>query len=180
MFRLLRPDLREFCRDDIGVEIYDNTFNYASGSKANRMRGFWQAANDALVGKSIEKLIGNIDTQILLGRMKREDFPDELIRRGRDIAARLLGLKTIVPVVTESEFITREFGNVSIDKIGLIRHCRNTQAENRGNQVLSGSESSAGNYIPLWEYVGGDTPRCRVYKGEGIQSISRQPKGQST
>src|ERR1700722_10539952 len=109
----------EFFRDDIGVEIYDNKFNYASGSKANRMRGFWQSADDALVGKSIEKLIGNIDTQILLGRLKREDFPDALVRRGRGIAARLLGITTAVPSATESEFIAKEFRNVSIDKLGL-------------------------------------------------------------
>lgn len=109
----------EFFRDDVGVEIYDDKYNYASGSKANRMRGFWQAANELLVGNSIEKLIGNIDTQILLGRLKREDFPEELIRRGRCIAARLFGSTSAAPAVTESEFIAKEFGNVSIDKLGL-------------------------------------------------------------
>jgi hypothetical protein len=109
----------EFFKDDVRVEIYDTKFNYASGSKANRMRGFWQVAGDPLVGRSIEKLIAYIDAQILIGNLKRQDFPDELIRRGRDIAARLLGSTTTISVATESEFITKEFGNVSIDKLRL-------------------------------------------------------------
>ena len=65
----------EFFKDDVGVDIFDPKYNYASGSKANRLRGFWQAANNELVGKSIIKLIDFIDHQILLGHLKKEDFP---------------------------------------------------------------------------------------------------------
>jgi hypothetical protein len=109
----------EFFRDDLRIDIYDQKYNYASGSKANRLRGFWQVADEDLVGKSIEKLIDHIDTQILLGRSKREDFPEELVGRGRGIAARLLGTAPTVPAMTEDEFIAREFRNLSIDKLGL-------------------------------------------------------------
>jgi hypothetical protein len=111
----------EFFRDDIGVDIFDRKYNYASGSKANRLRGFWQAADDTLVGKSIDKLIEYIDNQILLGHLKKEEFPGELVQRGRNIAARLSEGKAVpaVPVATENEFISREFGTVSIDKLGL-------------------------------------------------------------
>jgi hypothetical protein len=42
-----------------------------------------------------------------------------LIRRGRNIAARLLGYSAASPAATESEFIAKEFRNVSIDKLGL-------------------------------------------------------------
>ena len=31
------------------------------------MRGFWQVADDALVGKSVEKLVEYIEDQIVLG-----------------------------------------------------------------------------------------------------------------
>jgi hypothetical protein len=48
--------IEEFFRDDIGVDIFDQQYNYASGSKANRLRGLWQVADDALVGKSIDKI----------------------------------------------------------------------------------------------------------------------------
>lgn len=30
----------EFFDDDLSIPIYDEKYNYASGSKANRMRGF--------------------------------------------------------------------------------------------------------------------------------------------
>jgi len=29
----------EFFRDDVGMDIYSKKYNYASGSKANRLRG---------------------------------------------------------------------------------------------------------------------------------------------
>ena len=135
----------EFFRDDVGVDIYADRYNYASGSKANRMRGFWQAADDRLVGKSIHKLTEYVENQILLGYLTKEECPAELIQRAKQIAARLQGIKapsTAVPPVTEDEFISREFKNVSIDKVGLdsvisailrqrldeIRKCLNVRA----------------------------------------------------
>jgi hypothetical protein len=108
---------QEFFKDDVRVEIYAEKYNYASGSKANRLRGFWQAADDAIVGRSIEKLIAYIDTQILVGRLDRQNFPLELVQRAQTIAARLLG--STAQTTTESEFAAKEFGNVSIDKLGL-------------------------------------------------------------
>jgi hypothetical protein len=81
--------IEQFFRDDIGVDIFDQKYNYASGSKANRLRGLWQVADDALVGKSIDKLLGYIDNQIVLGTLKKEDFPLELMRRAQNVAARL-------------------------------------------------------------------------------------------
>lgn len=115
--------MSEYFGDDLGTNIYDPKYNYASGSKANRMRGFWQVADDALVGKSIEKLLEYIDNQIVLGRLKKEDFPLDLVDRARRIASRLLGRRVVAPntasATTEDEFIAREFQNVSIDKLGL-------------------------------------------------------------
>jgi hypothetical protein len=112
----------EFFRDDIGVNIFDQKYNYASGSKANRLRGFWQVADDSVVGRSIDKLIEYIDNQIALGNLKKEDFSPELIRRARNVAARLQGHKAApqhAPDTTEDQFISKEFGAVSIEKIGL-------------------------------------------------------------
>jgi hypothetical protein len=80
----------EFFRDDLQIDIFDPKYNYASGSKANRMRGFWQSSDDALIGKSIQQLLNYIDTHIVLGRLRREDFPAELIQRGHAISARLV------------------------------------------------------------------------------------------
>lgn len=109
----------EFFKDDISIDIYDAKYNYASGSKANRMRGLWQVADDVVVGKSIEKLLAYIDTQILLANLKEEEFPKHLTERGQTIAKRLLGGKATHRDTTEEEFIGREFWGVSIDKLAL-------------------------------------------------------------
>jgi hypothetical protein len=110
----------EFFRDDVQTDITDGKYAYASGSKANRMRGFWKASEDALVGTSILKLLSYIDTQVLIGHLKRESFSDELIQRARAIAARLRGGSVAGTVAeTEDEFVTKEFGKISLDKLGL-------------------------------------------------------------
>ena len=36
----------EFFREVVGIQIYDTRYDYGSGSKANRMRAFWQVATD--------------------------------------------------------------------------------------------------------------------------------------
>jgi len=108
----------EFFRDEIQVDIYDDRYKYASGSKANRMRGFWQAADDLSIGKSIDKLIAYIETQVVLDPKKRSDFPEELINHARSISSRLQG-KTSHSAVTVEEFIRKDFGEVSFAKLGL-------------------------------------------------------------
>lgn len=86
--------MQEFFRDDLGINIYNEKYNYNSGSKANRMRGFWMKADDALVGKSILKLIEYIESQILIGSQKREAFPVDRVIAGKRIGERLLGIFT--------------------------------------------------------------------------------------
>jgi len=83
----------EFFRDDIGIDIYAKKYNYASGSKANRLRGFWLNADNTIVAKTILKLIEYIENQILLNNLKREDFPIDRINKSKEIAEKLLGGK---------------------------------------------------------------------------------------
>lgn len=49
--------LQEFVADSVGVEIYDERYNYGTGSKANRLRGFWKVESDANVAKLIRDLV---------------------------------------------------------------------------------------------------------------------------
>jgi hypothetical protein len=41
----------EFVRDSTGRNIYDSRYDYESGSKANRLRAFWEKEENAVVGK---------------------------------------------------------------------------------------------------------------------------------
>jgi len=115
----------EFFRDDLGVEIYDQKYHYASGSKANLMRGFWQVADKSLVDKSIIKLIDYVENQILLGCLRKEDFSSDLIKRAKEIAGEIIINQNPTSDIDEDEFINREFKNVSIDKLNLSSQITN-------------------------------------------------------
>ena len=86
--------MAEFFRDDIGIDISDEKYAYASGSKANLMRGFWQVADNFLVAKSIEQAIEYLENQILIGYLLKGDFPIELIKRGKEISHRPSNIHT--------------------------------------------------------------------------------------
>jgi hypothetical protein len=47
----------EFVRDSTGIDIYDSSYDYASGSKANRLRGFWQREANPIVGKLMADML---------------------------------------------------------------------------------------------------------------------------
>lgn len=47
----------EFVTDAIGRDIYQSKYDYGSGSKANRLRRFWQVEPNYLVGKLMSALI---------------------------------------------------------------------------------------------------------------------------
>jgi len=81
----------QFFEDNLQINIYQDAYNYGSGSKANYMRGFWKIADDSLVGKSIIELINYIESQILLDDLKQEDFKPELMSQCRKIGRRLVG-----------------------------------------------------------------------------------------
>ena len=108
-----------FFKSELKIDINDKRFHQASGSKAHRMRGFWQVAGDQLVGQSLLKMIAYIDTQILLGVFKPADYPQDLTDRTRSIAGRLLGASPVAAVTNEKEFTEKRFGELSVDKLEL-------------------------------------------------------------
>jgi hypothetical protein len=66
--------LAEFVVESTGQDIYDAKYDYASGSKANRLRAFWTREPNHLVGKLIHDLLeycrpaaGDLDKDRLFG-----------------------------------------------------------------------------------------------------------------
>ena len=47
----------EFVTDSVGRNIYDPRYAYASGSKANMLRGFWREETNRTVGKLLSDLV---------------------------------------------------------------------------------------------------------------------------
>lgn len=48
---------QEFIIDNTGINIYDDKYDYASGSKANRLRAFWKKEPNYLVGRLLSDLL---------------------------------------------------------------------------------------------------------------------------
>jgi hypothetical protein len=48
---------REFVLDSTGLNVYDPKYDNASGSKANRLRAFWLAESNRIVGKLVSDLL---------------------------------------------------------------------------------------------------------------------------
>jgi hypothetical protein len=75
----------EFVLDSTGREIYDGKYDYSSGSKANRLRGFWNEEPNGVVAKLIGDLL---DYMLEGGPLLPETqplpaFPSLCERRGR-------------------------------------------------------------------------------------------------
>lgn len=47
----------QFVIDSTGRNIYDSRYDYGSGSKANRMRAFWQKEENSVVGKLLKDIL---------------------------------------------------------------------------------------------------------------------------
>lgn len=100
--------ISEFFDDELSIDIYDEKYNYASGSKANRMRGFWKEASNELVSESITKLIEYIDHKILLGSFKQDDFPEKILNAAKSIALKLIDGNIQKDVSIEAEIINEK------------------------------------------------------------------------
>src|SRR6266849_4372919 len=48
---------KEFVFDSTGRNIFDPRYDYESGSKANRLRAFWQKEDNAIVGKLMGEML---------------------------------------------------------------------------------------------------------------------------
>ena len=84
--------MEEFFADELSINIYDEKYNYDSGSKANRMRGFWKVADNKTVGRSILKLVEYIETKVfIIGDYDCENYPEYLILEVKNIAQKLVG-----------------------------------------------------------------------------------------
>ncbi|MEZ8168158.1 TIR domain-containing protein [Vibrio tasmaniensis 1F-187] len=65
--------------EDYGIDIDEPQYQVGSGSKANRMRGFWQVSSDMVVGRVLNGLIEYYDEKRASGSyFDTADYSDEL------------------------------------------------------------------------------------------------------
>ncbi|MBE8968210.1 restriction endonuclease [Nostocales cyanobacterium LEGE 12452] len=56
----------EFILESLNIDIYDEKYNYQSGSKANRLRKLWKEEPNPIVGQLLEKLLEYWSTKNLI------------------------------------------------------------------------------------------------------------------
>lgn len=75
---------QEFVGDVVGKNIYSNQYDYASGSKANRLRAFWKVEPNHTVGRLMTDMIDYAET------LADDEEQMVLVAACRKIAKRLL------------------------------------------------------------------------------------------
>jgi len=96
--------LTEFVAESAGREINDARYDYASGSKANRLRAFWTQEPNYLVGKLVHDLLEYC--RPAAGDPERDRLFEECERIARRLqqAAPVEALEAITAEGTEREF----------------------------------------------------------------------------
>jgi len=105
---------------EMGINIDDQkyTVNKPTGSKANRLRGFWEQENNMKVGATIEELINYAE---YLKSKNGQDLKEEaakLISDCRNIANKLTG-KPVKKQATKSQndFLAMDFGEINLSRL---------------------------------------------------------------
>jgi hypothetical protein len=105
----------QFFIDTVGIDIYDDRYSFNSGSKANRLRAFWEVESDPLAGKILSELLEfwrllNVENQ---DATKKPEYI-----HCRRIANRLLGKSSEEPHF-EDDFLTHDFGDINIKQLNI-------------------------------------------------------------
>lgn len=82
---------KEFVLESLNIDIYDDKYNYQSGSKANRLRGLWKEESNSTVGELIEKLLEYWRAKKLISQQVVTNEEENLFNECQKIAKRLQG-----------------------------------------------------------------------------------------
>ncbi|MBN8865527.1 MAG: hypothetical protein J0H92_19285 [Sphingobacteriales bacterium] len=96
----------------VGKDIFDEKYNYGSGSKANRFRSFWDKEPDLIVGKVLKAIldIWEYENDISQNTKAYDAY--------KNIVSRLLGRKN-ESVRNEDEFLKQDFGDITLKNLPL-------------------------------------------------------------
>lgn len=80
---------QEFILDNLSIDIYDEKYDYQSGSKANHLRAFWNTESVYLVSKLLSALLEYWKTQNLLDLREIEQPEQDLFDECQKIVEKL-------------------------------------------------------------------------------------------
>jgi len=99
--------------DSVGIDIYDEKYAHSSGSKANRLRAFWDQEPGHIVGKLILDLLEHWKTQKLLKNLEISQTEQILYSDCSKISERL------TQVVIQEELLSEKAVGI-IEKVQTI------------------------------------------------------------
>lgn len=100
----------QFFKENVGINIYDARYAYNGGSKAKRLRAFWEMDDDAVVAVVLKALLELWRYQHESGK---DGHADKTYSETLKTVARLLD-KEVSTAETEEEFLKKDFGAISI------------------------------------------------------------------
>jgi len=109
-----------FVYNTVKRNIFDRKYEAFGSSKAKRLRAFWMAESDIIVGRLMEEMLLYLQTKVSI-----EDegvaLNQNLFNQCQQIAYRLQGKNagTNVDSNSEDEFLKREFDKVSLSEIAI-------------------------------------------------------------
>lgn len=106
----------------LSIDINDSKYKKQeySGSKANRLRCFWETEGDALVARAIAELIDYAEDYLLDSISDGLTQPDQrLVRECRDIVERLQASQS-----SEQQFLAADFSQVNLTMLALDDNIR--------------------------------------------------------
>lgn len=113
---------QEFIFEHTRIDIYDCFYNHESGSKANRLRAFWDIESNHKVAKLIDAFLSHWETQKLIKNTEISESENKLLQKCNEIVERL---KQEYNIINEKQ-VSRDahFDNIQqqiIDHIELAR-----------------------------------------------------------
>ena len=100
---------QEFIADSVGIDIYDHKYDYASGSKANRLRAFWSKEPNYLVGVLLEDLLEYWRTRKLLREEETNQPERDLFEECKRIVERLEENATVETIEAIQPYSSDEY-----------------------------------------------------------------------
>lgn len=114
---------QQFILDECKLDIYDSKYSALGDSKAKRLRMFWQLEPDKTVGVLITELLAywRMNKRMQGAQLSKEEA--QIFNDCLRIAHRLRGVvkseRKSSTATTEEEFLKKEFGNISIEKLAI-------------------------------------------------------------
>jgi len=103
---------QEFILENTSLDIYDDKYDYASGSKANRLRAFWKEEPNYIVGKLLKDFVEYWEARKLINYPSQRDDNTALKDEVLKIASRLMenspveNIDAIKAITDEKDFTT--------------------------------------------------------------------------